>query len=122
MLGSAALSVLALFAFAAATGWQSFAAALICAFLAAGFGSVFQISSMTLMQLKVPDSLRGRVMGIHTMGYSFVPLGGLFLGSLVESSGAVLALLIGGTLYLAAIALVWIVRPTIRNLGSEGLA
>lgn len=122
MLGSAALSVFALFAFAAATGWASFVAALICAFLAAGLGSVFQISSMTLMQLKVPDNLRGRVMGIHTMGYSFVPLGGLFLGSLVESSGAVLALLIGGTLYLAAIAWVWTARPAIRDLDGEGLA
>ncbi|MCB1684648.1 MAG: MFS transporter, partial [Pseudomonadales bacterium] len=119
MLGSAALSVLALFAFAAATGWQSFVTALICAFLAAGFGSVFQISSMTVMQLRVPDSLRGRVMGIHTMGYSFVPLGGLFLGSLVQSIGAAQALVLGGAIYLAVIALVWTARPLIRELEGE---
>ena len=121
MLGSAVLSVFAVFAFAAATTLQSFIAALLCAFIAAGFGSVYQVSSMTVMQLKVPDALRGRVMGIHTIGYSLVPLGGLFLGSLAEISGAPLALMVGGALYLGAILVVWQVQAPIRELDGADL-
>ncbi len=104
MLGGAALSVLMLVLFAAGTGLQSLPLALLLVFAAAASASAFMITSMTVMQLMVPDSLRGRVMGIHTIGYSLVPLGGLFMGALADSLGAGSAVLAGGVVYLVAIA------------------
>jgi MFS family permease len=121
MLGGAALSVVALMLFAvfAAAGW--FYPALLMTFISSVFASVFMISSMTVLQLKVPDELRGRVMGIHTMGYSLMPLGGLFLGILAEASGAANAVLIGSSIFLAGIAVVGLVATTIRRLDGTAL-
>jgi MFS family permease len=63
------------FAFAPAYG-----ATLPLLFCASFFNAVFLISSMTALQLQVPDSLRGRVMGIHSITFSLIPLGGLLGG------------------------------------------
>ena len=121
MLLGAALSVLALFGFAASAQLASFAFALLFVFLSALFASVFMITSMTVLQLRVPDDLRGRVMGIHTIGYSLMPLGGLFLGSLTEFSGAAWAVLIGSSIYLAAISIAWFSQSGLRNLNNDAV-
>jgi MFS family permease len=115
MLGSAGLAALLAMTFAApgAGGW--FAAALLAVFVAALFASVFMISSMTVLQLSVPDRLRGRVMGIHTMGFSLMPLGGLLLGALAERLGAAPAVWIGCAVYLAVVALIAVRKPLIRG-------
>jgi MFS family permease len=57
--------------------------------LGAGFGAVlFYSSSMTLIQLAVPDQLRGRIMGIWMIAYSgSVPLGALWTGRVAQSWG-----------------------------------
>ena len=122
MLSGAALSVITLFAFAAAISFASFPAALLLVFCAAACASVFMISSMTVMQLLVPDALRGRVMGIHTIGYSLMPLGGLFLGALADASSAAMAVVVGGLIYLVAIGITATSQPTIRNLNGGALA
>ena len=71
---------------------------------------------MTVLQLTVPDRLRGRVMGIHTMGYSLMPLGGLFLGVLAEATGAAEAVLIGSGIFLLGILGVGMAAASIRGL------
>ena len=71
--------------------------------LSAVGGSFFLISSMTVMQLAVPDALRGRVMGIHSITFSLIALGGLVLGPLAELFSAPSALLIGVGVVLASI-------------------
>lgn len=121
MLGGAACAALTMMGFAAlaTNGW--FAASLAAVFLASLFASVFMISSMTVMQLTVPDRLRGRVMGIHTMGFSLMPLGGLLLGALVERLGAAPAVWIGSGVYLAVVAWVAVARPVIRSLDGRGV-
>ena len=56
--------------------------------------SIFMVGSMSLLQLKVPENLRGRVMGIHTITFSLMSAGALFLGFLAQilsSSIAVMA-------------------------------
>ena len=84
MLGSAAIAAVLIIAFAAIAGSPglpgAFALALIAAFSIAVFSSMYMIASMTILQLKVPDRLRGRVMGLHGITYSLMPLGGLLLG------------------------------------------
>ncbi|HEY5679504.1 MAG TPA: MFS transporter [Pseudomonadales bacterium] len=116
MLGGATLSaaLTAVFALVAVGGW--FIAALLATFFASVFTSVFMISSMAVLQLVVPDDLRGRVMGIHAIGYSLIPLGGLFMGALAEAAGPALAVLIGCCVFGFAIAGVAMTSTTIRGL------
>jgi len=121
MLSGAAGSVLMLFGFAWATSLASFPMALLLVFLAAASASAFMIISMTVLQLVVPDALRGRVMGIHTIGYSLVPLGGLFLGALADSIGAGWAVIAGGVIYLIAIGITGTSQPAIRGLDGSAL-
>lgn len=121
MLGGAVGSALALIAFALGIPTGSLPLALLLVFLIAGAASAFMIISMTVLQLEVPDALRGRVMGIHTIGYSLVPLGGLFLGGMADSLGAGWAVITGAAVYLAAVALTTLAKPSIRNLDGRAL-
>ena len=121
MLGGAAGSVLFLVAFASTSALQNLPLALALAFLVAASASAFMIISMTVLQLEVPDALRGRVMGIHTIGYSLAPLGGLFLGALADSLGAGWAVIAGSAVYLLAIMVTTLAKPSIRNLDGRTL-
>jgi MFS family permease len=121
MLGGAAGSVFSLAAFATTIQLQSLPLALGLVFLVAASASAFMIISMTVLQLEVPDALRGRVMGIHTIGYSLMPLGGLFLGGLADSMGAGWAVVAGSAIYLVAVMVTTIAKPTIRNLDGREL-
>ncbi len=119
MFAGAGASVLALaiFVFAAQAGW--FFGALLGVFLASACSSIYMIISMTILQMRVPDELRGRVMGIHTIGYSLMPLGGLFLGALAERTGAGAAVLYGGGIYLVVLLSVWAGKANLRNVRNE---
>jgi MFS family permease len=121
MLGGAALSVLTLMLFAYFAASGLFYPALLMTFFTSVFAAVFMISSMTVLQLKVPDELRGRVMGIHTMGYSLMPLGALFLGVLAEITGAAHALFIGSSIFLAGIVGVGLAATSIRRLDGTAI-
>ncbi len=72
--------------------WLSLAAL----FLSGTFNSLSQITNLTLLQSAVPEELRGRVMGVFSMTYSLIPLGGLQVGALAEWLGAPMAVGIGG--------------------------
>ncbi len=122
MLGGAALAALTAMVFAtlAQAGW--FSLSLLAVVLGSLFTSVFMISSMTVLQLSVPDQLRGRVMGIHTMGFSLMPLGGLLLGALAERLGAAPAVWIGSGIYLAMVVWVAAARPLIRRLDGKSVS
>ncbi len=121
MLGGAAMAILTmmLFAWAAHAGW--YLPTLALAFLTALFASVYIVTSMTVMQLSVPDRMRGRVMGIHTIGFSLIPLGGLFLGTLAETTGASIAVLAGNGIYLAFLLFI-VGQASIRRLDGRRLA
>jgi MFS family permease len=59
----------------------------------------------TLLQLSVPDELRGRVMSVYTTVFAgSTPIGGLFAGSIAAAAGAPIALLAGGVLSVGAAA------------------
>ena len=122
MLYSGVLTCLTTVAFAIVSAQAWFVLAFCLQFVTAFFGALFLITSMTTMQLTVPDQLRGRVMGIHTMGYSLLPLGGLFLGSLTEFTNAVTAVFTGSFLYLVLIVLVLVGISNMRNLRFSNLS
>lgn len=121
MFGGAVGSVAALVIFALSTGFASLSLALVLAFLIAASASGFMIVSMTVLQLLVPDGLRGRVMGIHTIGYSLAPLGGLFLGALAESIGAGWAVTTGCGIYLIALLITVLIRGDLLALDGSTL-
>ena len=116
MFAGTALSVVALLGFVWAASAGYFSAALLFVFLAAVCSSVYMIVSMTILQARVPDDLRGRVMGIYTIGYSLIPLGGLFLGSVAEQVGAGRAVLYASSVYLLIALAVWAGKASLRSL------
>ncbi len=92
--------------------------------------SVFMISTMTAMQVKVPEVLRGRVMGIYSITFSLIPLGGFLGGAIAELSGDVTSLIspvriaiAAGAIILGAIVLfVAATQREIRSLSGRDLA
>ena len=64
-------------------------------FLSGIFNSLTMITNQTILQTMVPDDLRGRVMGVFSLTYSLIPLGGLQVGILADFLGAEVAVVIG---------------------------
>ena len=111
MLSSAAISPFCLIGFSL-VAWI-FAGAegafwLACCFasLASALSSVFLVSSMTVLQVKVPDTFRGRVMGIHSITFSMISLGGLAAGILAANFSAPVAVVIGALIVISSVTLV----------------
>lgn len=121
MLGAAACSALSIMAFAGVAARGSFVGALVATLSAAAFASGFNITSMTVLQLTVPDRLRGRVMGIHSMGFSLMPLGALLLGALADLFTATAAVALCAGVYLLAIGYVSARHEQVRALDGTRL-
>lgn len=119
MLGAAMLSAIGTIALALVVVRNLLLAAFLLALISAIFAAIFQINAMATMQLAVPQRLRGRVMGFHTVCYNLIPLGGLFLGFLTESFNIVVAMATGCLVYFLVIAYVGSTNSTIRNIGRE---
>ena len=68
----------------------------------AGWGVIAMAATTnTIIQLTVPDVLRGRVMSVYTTVFAgSVPIGGLFAGSIAAAAGVPAALAAGGVLAL----------------------
>jgi MFS family permease len=115
MLAAAGFSAVMLSAFAVSTMLPSYLLALLFVLFSAAGLSVFLILSATALQFEVPDQLRGRVLGIHTITYSLMPLGALLIGALAEVYGTPVAMLMG----LAGYTFIWMglgASASIRHL------
>jgi MFS family permease len=77
--------------------------------LVAGFaccGTLFSMSSNSTLQLRSPDALRGRVMGLYTtLVMGATPLGALLTGLLAKAAGIRPTMLTWGAICLAAAVL-----------------
>ena len=91
------------------------------AFLGGMASTVFLITSMTVLQLRVPDGLRGRVMGIHGIAFSLISLGGLFGGTVASATSLPVAAAIGASVVLLATVFVAVTRVEIRRLDGGAL-
>ncbi len=82
-----------------------------------GWGVVTQLAlTNTLIQLAVPDGLRGRVMSTYFWAQlGIAPFGSLFIGFLSQQLTAPVAVRVGAAVCLAGYLAVHIARPTIRN-------
>ncbi len=95
---------------------QVFVASLIL-LVVVGCGATIAMSTTnTMIQLGVPDELRGRVMSMYTMiMMGGMPLGSMLLGSLASGIGVPKTLALGGIGCLIALAAVNVTVPTVRR-------
>ncbi|SVA87420.1 uncharacterized protein METZ01_LOCUS140274, partial [marine metagenome] len=126
MLSCAALAPFSLIGFSLVAGTLAnvagaFWLASLFAAMTAAFSSVFLVSSMTVLQLKVPDKLRGRVMGIHSITWSMIALGGLIAGALASKFSAPVAVVIGAVIVLSSVIWVTIRKLELLNLNVHQL-
>ena len=84
--------------------------------LAAGLISAWDILTQAMMQLCVPNRLRGRAMGAWVFAIGSSPLGHLEMGLLVSTLGLGNALFLNGVGVLAVIALAVLLAPALRRL------
>jgi MFS family permease len=84
--------------------------------LPVGYFMMLQMSSSnTLIQVMVPDALRGRVMAVYSMMFmGMAPIGALLGGALAERLGAPMTIVIGGVASLAGAGWFGLQLPKIR--------
>ncbi len=104
--------VLAIFAFN-----RNFPLALLLAMLL-GVGFMLQFTLInTLLQTRVANDMRGRVMSLYTLTFfGFTPFGNLALGALSEKIGMSLAILLFAVLTLGSAVVIFRRTPQLREL------
>jgi MFS family permease len=82
-----------------------------------GWGTVTQLVSMnTLIQVSVPNGLRGRVFSVYLWALQGVaPFGSLLIGWLAQNWGVPLAALTAGLVSLLSIGTVHLISPSVRH-------
>jgi MFS family permease len=82
-----------------------------------GWGTVIQLVSMnTLIQVSVPNGLRGRVFSVYLWALQGVaPFGSLLIGWLAQNWGVPLAALTGGLVSLVTIGFLHLINPGVRR-------
>ena len=112
LLGAIAFGIL-LLSFAAS---KSYPLSLALAF-ALGVASQFYMTTIsTILQVNLPNELRGRVMGIYGLAWELMPVGGMIAGAIAEFAGAPIAVGFGGFMVTIMAVLVTIFYPKIRKL------
>ena len=82
-----------------------------------GIASQFYITMINaVLQVNLPDQLRGRVMGIYGLTWDLMPVGGLIAGAIAEYAGAPAAVVVGGALVAVMALWVAIFLPNMRRL------
>jgi MFS family permease len=78
---------------------------------------VSMVIRQTILQLKTPDEMRGRVSSVNSMFVgSSNELGAFESGLTAKLMGTVTAVIFGGTMTLLTVVTTGIVNPTLRNL------
>jgi predicted MFS family arabinose efflux permease len=86
-----------------------------------GFSNTFYLTQVnTYVQQAVPDHLRGRVLGLYSLCWNLVPLGGLLSGVLAAAVNARFAVMVGGAM-VAVTALLLVRSPRLQSLRPPGL-
>ena len=100
-----------------------FGAVLLVLLLASFGNNVFQVTGQSALQSRIPDSYRGRVMGLWSWQFIvFVPLGALGIGVIAGAYGAPAALAVSGTFVGLFALLVAGLHPGVRRLGHAASA
>jgi MFS family permease len=93
-----------------------FALALLALLLVAMLATGSDVLTQSMMQLSVPNKLRGRAMGSWTLAVGASPLGHLQMGALAAGFGVGGALLVNGAALIGVAILVTVAAPRLRRL------
>ena len=78
-------------------------------------GQFYMTTISTILQVNLPNQLRGRVMSIYGLAWELMPVGGMIAGAIAEFAGARLAVAFGGAM-VAGMALVALFLPVVRRV------
>ena len=88
--------------------------------LVSGFAAeIYLIIGMTVVQLLVPDRLRGRVMGIWSMTYFLIAIGGFVAGFAAEFIGVRVTIAAGALSVTAFAIVVYLASAELRHLRGD---
>jgi len=118
MLGGSLTFTFAIMAFAFA---PNFFIALVFLYIAGLANTIYFVVAMTVLQLRVPEHMRGRVMGVYTITFSLIPLGALMGGGIASIYDERIAVFIGASILAAIFVVAGITQPIIRNLDGTKL-
>jgi MFS family permease len=96
------------------SGW--FTLSLITSFALGVAGQYYMTTIHAVLQMNLPNELRGRVMGIHGLAWELMPIGGLISGAIAEFAGAPIAVSFGGFMVGGMALAVALFMPRIRRL------
>jgi len=113
MIGGSVIFSISLAAFAYST---NFFLALFYLYIAGLANTIFFVVAMTVLQLRVPERIRGRVMGVYTITFSLIPLGAVMGGVFATAYDERIAVVIGASILAGIFLIVGLSQPMIRNL------
>ena len=99
----------------------TFYLALIFLFIGGACNTIFFVIGMTVLQVRVPENIRGRVMGIYTITFSLIPLGGLMSGIIANIFDITVAVLVGSVILGIIFIFIFVTQPIFRNLSGSSL-
>lgn len=112
-LGALGLTGAAFLAFAFV---RSFGLALPLLALGGFCAMVFQVSNQTILQMTVPNEMRGRIAGLFGIQMGIFPLGGIIAGALTDLFGAPTVVALDSSLAIAFATGLLVSAPRLRNL------
>ncbi|MBT5701317.1 MAG: hypothetical protein HOI67_07670 [Gammaproteobacteria bacterium] len=95
--------------------------ALAMLFSASIFSSIFMVTTTTILQLEVPDQIRGRVMGFHGISYNLFPMGALLAGTIAEASNPSVGISVSTTVFVAFLLWVLVTQPDARKIDGTAI-
>lgn len=98
---------------------RSFPLALLTLVAIGGCQVFYMATTNTLLQVIVPDHLRGRVMSIYALDRGLMPAGALMAGLSAHVIGAPATVSYMGLMVILLAALVALLAPVVRNLGAS---
>lgn len=124
MIGAASMTV-CFAAFATTSLWLPIPISFILAigFLVLGnIGAMaFQVTNNTVIQARVPDEYRGRVMSVMMMSFGTMPLGVVPVTMAADAWGAPAAIIIAQLVGLGVVGIIFGVSSQLRGLQMEGM-
>jgi MFS family permease len=99
-----------------------FLVALVFLYIAGLANTIYFVVAMTVLQLRVPERMRGRVMGVYTITFSLIPLGALMGGTVASIYDERVAVFVGAVILATIFVIVGVTQPIIRNLDGSKLA
>lgn len=116
--GRAYLGVIAIFGFAmiGVSISHNFGLAMAALFVVSGMATASDILTQSMLQLSVPNALRGRAMGAWSLAIGISPVGQMEMGLLIGAFGLGAAFAFNGTMLITLAVVVAITVPSLRRL------